>query len=183
MKYLITLIALFMLSGNPVQAQGMGPHMQVLCESCRNPAFYPRDYRNFAYNQVFGDMSWMTVGMADFFYVTNMNGQTVSIDMNMDYTGIGIDVFGFFLTPYPTGLTVQVIVGLDNGDQISYTMDPRAISRVLPVGGRRGSRGGGGPGGGGGGTPSGPPPDPLPGNTPRCGYTQVDDGERRRTCW
>jgi hypothetical protein len=185
MKWYIPIVIFFALSVTyvaPANAQGSG--LNILCEACRDPERFPRDYRNFAYNQVFGPEGWMTYDQGDFFSVTNLRGDSVSIDMNLELLIIGIPLTELglpFDLGFPVGLQVQIILIFENGDQISYMMDPRATrNRALPVG-RRGSRGGGGPGGGSG---HGRPADPLPGSTPdrRCGITTVDGRGARRTC-
>jgi hypothetical protein len=49
----------------PAAAQGAYPTLR--CDACRNPRIHYRDYRNFAYNQIFSPGGWMTYGNADIF--------------------------------------------------------------------------------------------------------------------
>jgi len=115
--------------------------------------------------------------MANFFEVINLDGHSVFVDINIDIEMFTIDL-GFPLTlPYPVGLELQIILNLENGDQLKYTLDPRAYPNGLPVGGRRGG------GGGGAGPPrSGPPVSRPPRPRLVCGTSRVDRGKKRRTC-
>jgi len=182
---LVIFIALSVTYVVPANAQQSG--MDIRCEACRNPTRFPRDYRNFAYNQVFGPNGWMTYEQGDFFTITNPHGHSVSVDMNLDLLIIGIPLTELglpFDLGYPVGLQVQIILIFENGDQIPYMIDPRAHpNRALPVG-RRLPRGSGPGGGGSGGRSHGRPADPLPGSTPgrKCGTTTVDGRGARRTC-
>lgn len=152
MKRLPLIAVLFLVACTyvtPAQAQGSYP--TTICESCRNPNFFPRDFRNFAYNSLFGPNGWMTYEQADFFRIVNLRGQSVLVDMNMD-----IDVFTLNLgvpipLPYAIGVQVQIILIYENGDQKNYMIDPRAHPDGLPVGrrARRTPNGGGRDGGGG----------------------------------
>ena len=134
----------------PVQAQGSYP--TIICEVCRNPNFFPRDYRNFTYNLVFGPDGWMTYGQADFFEIVNSRGQTVLVDMNMDLEVFTLNLGIPIPLPYAIAVQVQIILIYANGDQKRYMIDPRAHPNGLPVGrrARRTPNGGGRDGGGGG---------------------------------
>ena len=182
MKSFAVLAVTIMISpfwGSPAQAQGSFP--RLTCEKCRNPRRFPRDFRNFAYNQIFGPNGTMNYGDADFFQVKNLTGHSVFIDMNIR-VGFVMSDFGALPVPlpYPTIVRVQIILIYQNGDQRKYMIDPRAHPNGLPVGQRR-TRGGGG-GGVGGRAGSGPPLPRPPRSTRRCGTSQVDDGAKRRTC-
>ncbi len=136
----------------PAQAQRSYP--VVDCKACRNPNIFPRDYRNFAYNALFGPEGWMTYEQADFFKIVNSQGQSVFVDMNMN-----LDVFTLTLgipipLPYPIAIQVQIILIYENGDQKNFMIDPRAHPNGLSVGRRvrripYGSGGGGGTSNGG----------------------------------
>lgn len=183
MKSLTSVAALIILScfySAPAEAQGGYP--SLVCYECRDLRNYPRDFRNFAYNQVFSPDGNMSYDDGDFFRVTNLFGQSVLVDMNMDIGLILIDVRLPFAVPIPTVVRIQIILIYENGDQIDYRIDPRAHPNGLPVG-RRGARRGDGPvdrsyGGPVGGTSR------LPGGFPNrvCGITRVDGGRGRRTC-
>jgi uncharacterized membrane protein YgcG len=175
-------IAVSFTTSAPAQAQASYP--TVTCEACRNPWSHPRDFRNFAYNQVFSAQGWMTYEQGDFFRVVNRDGQSMLVDMNMD-----LSVFNFYLgipirLPYPISIQVQIILIYDNGDQIMTMINPRAHPNGLPVGGRRARRGGSGGGGSGGGGSGGDywSPQTGGGSNRRCGITRVDGGPGRRTC-
>jgi len=167
----------------PAEAQNVFP--VVRCNECRNPHDFPRDYRNFAYNQLFAPDAWMSYSQGDFFQVVNPQGQYVFVDMNMDLDVFTLDLGIPIPLPFPVSVQIQVILIFENGDQKTYMMDPRAHADGLPVGGRRGrggaggGRAGGGSGGSGGG---GSAPPPSGSGTRKCGITRVDGGKGRRTC-
>jgi len=165
-----------------VPAEAQGGHPSVVCNDCRDARNNPRDYRNFAYNQVFAPDGEMTYDEGDFFQVVNPEGQSVFVDMNMVYGVIVVNLGLPIPVPIPTVVQVQVVLIYENGDQRDYRIDPRAHPDGLPVGGRRAGGRGGGPGAGGpGGGNSGPPGESAPpGRT--CGITRVDGGPGRRTC-
>jgi hypothetical protein len=166
-----------------VPAKAQGGHPSVVCSDCRDSRDRPRDFRNFAYNQVFAPDGDMTYDEGDFFEVSNSQGQSVFVDLNMAYGVVVVDLGLPTPLPIPTVVQVQVILIYENGDRIDYRIDPRAHPNGLPVGGRRaggpgaGGRGAGGPGGGN----SGPPGESAPPGR-ICGITRVDGGKGRRTC-
>lgn len=181
MKYLLILIALVVVLDAPAQAQTFPT---ITCDDCRGPA-WPRDYRNTAFNAVFGPDRILTLDEADFFFIQNPAGVTVGVDINMDIKFLEIDLILPITLPWPVGYEIEIILNMPGGDQVAYNMDPRAYPRGLPVGGGGpggGNGGGGGPGGGSGGGGGGPPPDDPPSGGSRCGTTAVDGGPRRRTC-
>lgn len=133
-------------------AHAQGSYLTIICDSCRNPTVFPRDYRNFAYNLVFSPAGGLTYGQADFFRIVNLRGQSVLVDMNM-----GLEVFTLNLgipipLLYPIGVQVQIILIYENGDQRTYMIDPRAHPNGLPVGRRARRTPDGSVGNGGGGT-------------------------------
>jgi hypothetical protein len=161
----------------PAEAQNVFP--VVTCNECRDPYEFPRDYRNFAYNQLFGPDGTMTYEQGDFFQVVNASGQSVFVDMNMDLDVFTLDLLGIPIPlPYPVAIQIQIILIFENGDQKTYMMDPRAHADGLPVGGRS-AGGGGGYGDSGGGGSEAPPSGT---GTRTCGITRVDGGKGRRTC-
>jgi hypothetical protein len=181
----LTLIAvlLFLSCAYSVPVEAQGRHLTVVCDDCRDPRRNPRDYRNFAYNQVFAPDAGMSYDEGDFFRLVNPDGQSVFVDMNMDIGLILVDVGLPVPLPIPTVIRIQVVLIYENGDQKAYMIDPRAHSSALPVGGRSGGRGGGqggGRGGPGSGS-SGPRAESLP-PARTCGITRVDGGKARRTC-
>ena len=84
----------------------------VMCTECRDPLDYPDDYVNFAFNQIYGPESWMPFGLADDFFVTNLNNQTVYVDVDFIFLGIGWE--GFRLPFWPTNL-LQITLALPDG--------------------------------------------------------------------
>lgn len=186
MKSLTLMVVLLILScaySVPVEAQGT--HLTVVCDDCRDTRRNPRDYRNFAYNQVFAPDAGMSYSEGDFFRIVNPDGQSVLVDLNMDIGLILVDAGLSVPLPIPTVIRVQVILIYENGDQKTYMIDPRAHSSALPVGGRRGGGGlHGGPGGGNGRPSGGKRWLPAESRPPVriCGITRVDGGKGRRTC-
>ena len=59
--------------------------LNIYCEECRDLTEFPEDARNFSYNQVFGPQSWLTPDQADRFQLTDRFGNTVTIDMNVEF--------------------------------------------------------------------------------------------------
>jgi len=191
MKSITSIAVLLILScAYSVPAEAQGGHLTVVCNECRDTRNNPRDYRNFAYNQVFAPDAEMSYDEGDFFLVVNPDGQSVFVDMNMDIGLILVDVGLPVPVPVPTVVSVQVILIYENGDQLSYMLDPRAHPNGLPVGGggrgggAGGGPGGGGPGGGGagGGGSGGSGAGSGGGSNRICGITRVDGGRGRRTC-
>lgn len=167
----------------PAKAQGSFP--QLVCAKCRNPYSHPRDYRNFAYNQLFGPDGWMTYDEGDLFQVFSPAGESVFVDMNMDLDVFTLDLGIPIPLPFPIAVQVQIILIFENGDQRKFMLDPRAHPDGLPVGRNRGGRGGGSGGGARGGGNSGggsEPPQTGTGSDRKCGITRVDGGKGRRTC-
>ncbi len=119
------------------------------CQDCRNIASHPTDVRNFAYNQVRGPSSWMTMSQADRFKVEDSFGNTVDVDMNLDYDVIDVD-FRDLEIDFATRLIMQIRIIYQNGDIESYSMDTADFppDRMLPVGDQNTRHGGGTVGGG-----------------------------------
>ena len=192
--FVIAIIVAVLGGARPAVAQSTLP--EVTCYECRSPYRFPRDFRNFAYNQVFGPNGTMSYEEADIFRVINPAGQGLVVDMNMDLVVLQLRLGDIPIPlPYPIGVDVQVILIFDNGDQISYMIEPRAHGGELPVGGPRGRRGAGAGAGAGSGGGSGGPPSGGSGDSGGygssgsgassgqvCGITRVDGGRGRRTC-
>jgi len=184
MKSLTSIVVLLILScAYSVPAEAQEDYLTVTCDDCRDIRRNARDYRNFAYNQVFAPDGTMSYDEGDFFRIENPDGQSVFVDMNMDIGLILMDVGLPVPVPIPTVVNVQIILIYENGDQREYMIDPRAHSGPLPVGGRGGRGGGPGGGSGGSGGSGGPGGSSGPGGSNRiCGITRVDGGRGRRTC-
>lgn len=162
-------------------ANAQDSYPSIVCEECRRLRLYPKDYRNFAYNQFVRDDGWMSVEDLDFFRLTNPAGNTVLIDMNLSYGSTTIDLGVPIPLPWPDHIIVQIILNYANGDRRVFELDTRAYPDGLPVGCNNcsGDSGAGGGGGGGG------YPDYDYGDddyTGRCGYSVLDDGKRRLSC-
>jgi len=98
------------------------------CERCRDPYEHPDDYVNFAYDQIYGDDSWMDFDQADDFYITNPDGYVVYVDV--DFVMHGLDFLGTSLPLWPTNF-LQIAVALPNGN--IYTTQRSVFHRTLPV--------------------------------------------------
>lgn len=178
-------IALFVVSmclQAPI-ASAQDDYMEITCDACRDPYDRPRDYRNFAYNLVFGPDGYLTYDQADFFRIKNSAEELVSVDINMDLEVFTLD-FGIPIPlPFPIAIEIQIILIFENGDQKEYKIDPRAHPDGLPVGGPGSGSGAGGGAGGGSGDDEGPPSEGPPSSSGEvCGITRVDGGKGRRTC-
>ena len=101
---------------------------QNYCERCRAPYEHPNDYVNYAYNQIYGDDSWMDFDQADDFYISNPDGFVVYVDV--DFVMHGLDFLGTSLPLWPTNF-LQIAVALPNGN--IYTKQRSVFHRTLPV--------------------------------------------------
>ncbi len=119
--------------------------LNIYCEDCRDLADFPEDARNFSYNQVFGPQSWLTLGQADRFRITDRYGNTVTIDMNIQFQtnpimrvigslGRHLFEFGGARNLVVEGLIVQIRVIYRNLDIINYIFLTHDVSSELPVG-------------------------------------------------
>jgi hypothetical protein len=85
---------------------------RIMCTECRNPLAYPDDWVNFAFNQVYGENAWLDFDQADDFFVVNLEGDRVYVDV--DFVMAGINVFGYELPLWPANL-LKITVALPNG--------------------------------------------------------------------
>ena len=112
MRNLLPLLLLFSaLATNVCHAQANA--IEIVCTECRDPVEYPDDFVNFAFNQVFGRDGWLTPEQADDFFVSNLDGHRVYIDIDFVFLGIGIR--GFRLPLWPANM-VQITLALPNGE-------------------------------------------------------------------
>ncbi len=93
-------------------AKAQSGAIRVLCEDCRDPIEHPEDYANFAVNQVYGEDAWMTAEQADDFWIYNLDGDRVYVDI--DYLMEGIRVFGNEWPLWPTNM-LKITLALPNG--------------------------------------------------------------------
>jgi hypothetical protein len=127
MRKLITALLLITpLSYNIVFAQAGA--IDVVCADCRDPYAYPDDYVNFAFNQVYGDRGWMSPRQADDFFIHNLAGDRIYVDV--DFVMSGIRMFGNRLPIWPTNL-LKITIALPNGR--IYTAIRSVFQTSLPV--------------------------------------------------
>ncbi len=129
----------------PVMANAEGL-LNIYCEECRDLTEFPEDARNFSYNQVFGARSWLTPGQADRFQITDSFGNTVTIDMNIQFQAnpfariigsLALRIFdvGGASNLIVEELIVQIRVIYRNLDVVNYIFLNHDVRGVLPVGG------------------------------------------------
>jgi len=102
--------------------------LNIVCTDCRDPSRYPDDFVNFAFNQAYGSDSWLTFDQADDFYITNLDKQTVYVDIDFVFLGFGFR--GFALPFWPTHL-LKFTLALPNGT--IYTVLRSKFLTPLPV--------------------------------------------------
>jgi len=102
--------------------------LNIVCADCRNANYYPDDFVNFAFNQTYGPDAWLTFDQADDFYVTNLDNQTVYVDIDFVFLGIGFQ--GLQLPYWPTHL-LKFTLALPNGS--IYTVLRSKFLTPLPV--------------------------------------------------
>ncbi len=124
--------------------------LNIYCEECRDLSTHPEDARNFGYNQVFGPSNWLTMDQADRFRITDNFGNTVTIDMNIDYQAglFAGDIFelGDIGKLLVADMIIQIRVIYQNLDIVTYRFTRSDVKGELPVGDantRSGTSGGG----------------------------------------
>ena len=103
-------------------------HLNIVCAECRDPQQYPDDFVNFAFNQAYGSDAWLTYEQADDFFITNLDNQTVYVDIDFLFLGIGIE--GLRLAFWPTYI-LQFTLALPDG--ALYTAFRSIYLTPLPV--------------------------------------------------
>ena len=108
--------------------------LRIYCQACRDIIDHPEDVRNFGVNQLYGADSWLTFGEADRFDVVDPFGNVVTVDINIAYIVIDINVLRDKF-PYAMTFILQVRVVYPNGDILTYKFDLADLSRFgsLPV--------------------------------------------------
>lgn len=131
----VSIVLLSISSLASAQQQGL---LNIYCGECRDLTQHPQDARNFSYNQVFGVRSWLTADQADRFQITDRLGNTVTIDMNIDYR---INFFagrifelGDLGNLIVETIIVQIRVIYRNLDIVTYTFSRLDVPGELPVG-------------------------------------------------
>ena len=87
--------------------------IRVICEDCRDPIDHPEDWANFAVNQIYGEDAWMDVEQADDFWVYNLDGDRVYVDV--DFVMEGVRLLGNDLPVWPANM-LKITLALPNGD-------------------------------------------------------------------
>ena len=120
--------------------------LNIYCEECRDLTTNPEDARNFSYNQVFGSSRWLTVDQADRFQITDSFGNTVTIDMNVEFqinlfAGDLFEAGGFrgslaenLTKLLVNGMIIQIRVIYRNLDIEEYLFTREDVQGDLPVG-------------------------------------------------
>jgi len=125
-KLLPILLLLSTLAADTCVAQTVS--INILCTDCRDPHQYPDDYVNFAFNQLYGPNAWLSYDQADDFFVTNLDQQTVYVDVDFVFLGFGFE--GLRLPFWPTNL-LQFTLALPDGTL--YTALRSIFQIRLPV--------------------------------------------------
>ena len=102
--------------------------LNFVCADCRDANQHPDDFVNFAFNQAYGPDAWLTFEQADDFYITNLENQTVYVDIDFVFLGFGLQ--GLQLPYWPTNL-LQFTLALPNGN--IYTVLRSIFLTRLPV--------------------------------------------------
>lgn len=89
--------------------------IRVVCVDCRDPLDHPEDWANFAVNQVYGRDAWMDFDQADDFWIFNLDGDRVYVDI--DFVMKGLVVFGNEWPLWPTNM-LKITLALPNGDML-----------------------------------------------------------------
>lgn len=85
----------------------------IRCAACRDANLFPDDVANFAFNQIYGPESWMTLDQADDFYVIDSLSQRVYVDVDLVFIGFGFQ--GLRLPIWPLNL-LEFTLALPNGE-------------------------------------------------------------------
>lgn len=99
MRSLVTLAVLLVAS--PALATST-----LICDSCRSPYEFPKDYGNYLYNQVFGPDASLSISEANQVKICNPSGQWAMVDIDMILGSTGLDIDGGLL-----GFAVNVPTG------------------------------------------------------------------------
>jgi len=102
--------------------------LNIVCADCRDPHRYPDDFVNFAFNQLYGPEAWLSFEQADDFFITNLDRQTVYVDV--DYVFLGVGIRGFRLPFWPRNL-LHFTLALPNGTL--YIARRSVFQTSLPV--------------------------------------------------
>ncbi len=113
-----TIALLALLISGPAWAQ----LAEITCNDCRDVYTYPKDFGNYAFNQVLGSQPTVSLAVGGRLIVKNNQNQKAVVDLAyvLSSTGITLD-FGIFslLLPVPAG-EVQVLVQDPRGNRTKY---------------------------------------------------------------
>lgn len=109
------LLLLFAAAALADAAHAQSGAIRVMCEDCRDPLEHPDDWANFAVNQIYGEEAWMNVEQADDFWIYNLDGDRVYVDV--DFVMEGVKVLGNDLPLWPAYM-LKITLALPNGDMI-----------------------------------------------------------------
>ena len=123
------LLMLLLTIGSPL-AHAWTPPPVIVCTDCRDPQDHPEDFINFGFNQIIGPNAWMTFGQADNFYVANLELQTVYIDVDFVFTGIGIQ--GLQLPLWPRYM-LQFTIALPDGTVLTVIRSTNLAPLPVPA--------------------------------------------------
>ncbi len=117
MRSLLMLVALI------IGATAQADLLEVKCLKCRDPQLHPKDYGNFAFNQVFGAEGWVTGSDRSRLKITNLDDRwaVVDLDHKLVYTPFTFSV-GFITMDFVT-LSPEILIRVyaDTGDFESYS--------------------------------------------------------------
>jgi hypothetical protein len=100
----------------------------IVCADCRDAQDYPADFVNFAFNQIYGPDAWLSSEQADDFFVTNLDNQTVYVDADFVFLGLGFK--GLRIPFWPTYI-LRFTLALPDGQL--YTAYRSVFQTSLPV--------------------------------------------------
>jgi hypothetical protein len=97
--------------------------LEIKCLECRDPQTHPKDYGNFAYNQVFGPKGWVTGDDRSQMKITNLDDRwaVVDLDHKLIYTPFTFSI-GFITMDFVT-ISPEILIKVytDTGDMEIYS--------------------------------------------------------------
>ena len=109
-----------------------GP-MEIKCLQCRDPQLYPKDYGNFAFNQVFGENSWVSLSQGNLLKISNRADRWAMVDLNhtLIYTPININL-GIISTEFVMfSPEISIAVYSDTGNKHTYAAIPSGSNLIV----------------------------------------------------
>jgi hypothetical protein len=97
--------------------------LEIKCLECRDPQIHPKDYGNFAFNQVFGAKGWVTGDDRSQMKITNLDDRWAVVDLNhkLTYTPFTFSI-GFITMDFVT-ISPEILIKVytDTGDMEIYS--------------------------------------------------------------